>query len=88
MQPTALPQNIQTICKEFVNGLTTILGDKLYGVYMYGATVFEDSGRTQDIDCHVILSEHLTIRSSRPPFFIMHKAYLGVHENGGISNRR
>jgi hypothetical protein len=55
MRLTALPENTKTICDEFVHGLTAILGDKLYGVYMYGATVFEDSGRAQDIDCHVIL---------------------------------
>ena len=71
MQLTALPETIQTICKEFVQGLTTMLGDKLYGVYMYGATVFEDSGRVQDIDCHVIL-QAVPTDSERERLFALH----------------
>jgi Aminoglycoside adenylyltransferase, C-terminal domain len=71
MQPTALPENIQTICKEFVQGLTTILGGKLYGVYMYGATVFEDSGRAQDLDCHVIV-QVVPTDSERERLFALH----------------
>jgi Aminoglycoside adenylyltransferase, C-terminal domain len=71
MQPLALPENIQTICKEFVHGLIIILGDKLCGVYMYGATVFENSGRVQDIDCHVILHAVPT-DSEREMLFALH----------------
>lgn len=55
MKPAGLPESVQAICKEFVQGLSTILGAKLYGVYVYGAAVFGDTGQPQDIDCHVIL---------------------------------
>lgn len=71
MQPTTLPENIQTICKEFVDGLISILADKLYGVYVYGATVFEDSSRAQDIDCHVVLKAVPT-DSDREKLFELH----------------
>jgi len=71
LQLTALPENIQTICKEFVQGLATILGDKLYGIYMYGATVFEDSGQPQDIDCHVIL-QAVPTGNERERLFALH----------------
>ena len=54
-----LPSNVQKICDALVDGLIRILGGKLYGVYMYGAAVFPDSGPVTDIDCHVILREPL-----------------------------
>jgi hypothetical protein len=54
-----LPSNVQKVCDALVDGLTHILGKKLYGIYMYGAAVFPDSGPVTDIDCHVILREPL-----------------------------
>lgn len=52
-------ENVKVIIQSFVNGAAKILGTKLHGIYMYGATVFADSGPVQDIDCHVVLNKHL-----------------------------
>ena len=60
MMRREFPESVEHVCMAFVDGLTRILGEKLYGVYMYGATVFADGGAVQDIDCHVILRERLT----------------------------
>ena len=49
-------------CHAFRDGLKTILDDKLYGVYIYGAVVFPDTLPTGDIDFHVILKQSLTER--------------------------
>lgn len=59
MEYRGLPSNVQEICNGLVGGLKEILGGKLYGIYMYGAAVFPDSGPVTDIDCHVILNEPL-----------------------------
>jgi hypothetical protein len=59
MEPN-LPDDIQHICQALVDGLRTLLGEKLYGVYLYGAAVFPEGGATRDIDFHVILQERLT----------------------------
>ncbi len=55
-----MPAAFQAVCTGFVGGLKAILGDKLYGVYLYGAAVFADGGPVQDVDCHVILNNRLT----------------------------
>jgi hypothetical protein len=57
-----IPNEIQELCQVFLNGLNTALGDKLYGVYLYGALAFPEGGPTGDIDFHVILSEKLNDR--------------------------
>lgn len=54
-----LPEAVQTVCKNLVHGLKRLLGEQLYGAYMYGAAVFPDSGRVQDIDCHIIIESPL-----------------------------
>jgi hypothetical protein len=59
MKQSELASPTREICQEYVSRLEEILGTKLYGVYLYGATVFPDSGPVQDIDCHVILRELL-----------------------------
>jgi hypothetical protein len=51
------PEDIQDLCWAFRHGLNAALGDKLYGVYLYGAVAFPDAGPTGDIDFHVILTE-------------------------------
>ena len=48
------------VTQTFVGEVASILGAKLYGIYMYGATVFPDAGPIQDIDCHVVLGERLS----------------------------
>ena len=52
-----LPLPVTELCEAFVDGLKEIVHENLYGIYMYGASVFPDSGKIQDIDCHVILKE-------------------------------
>jgi predicted nucleotidyltransferase len=52
-----IPEEIEDLCQAFLRGLDTALGDKLYGVYLYGALAFPDGGSTGDIDLHVILKE-------------------------------
>jgi len=55
-----LPDDVNEVVEAYLDGLQGSLGSKLYGVYMYGASVFPDSGPIQDIDCHVIIREKLT----------------------------
>ncbi len=55
MKCAELPSPVRDVCQAFVTELAEILGANLHGIYMYGATVFPDSGTIQDIDCHVIL---------------------------------
>jgi hypothetical protein len=57
-----IPNEIEELCRVFLRGLNTALGDKLYGVYLYGALAFPEGGPTGDIDFHVILSEALNAR--------------------------
>jgi hypothetical protein len=57
-----IPNEIQELCQVLLRGLNTALGDKLYGVYLYGALAFPEGGPTGDIDFHVILSETLNDR--------------------------
>jgi hypothetical protein len=55
-----LARDIQDLCQALLGGLKAALGDKLYGVYVFGAAAFPESGLTGDIDFHVILRERLT----------------------------
>jgi hypothetical protein len=55
-----LPDEIKEVVEAYLAGLHRILIEKLYGVYMYGASVFPDTGPIQDIDCHVIIRKKLT----------------------------
>lgn len=52
-------QQVSVIGDAFVDGLRRILGDKLYGSYIYGAAAFPDDLPTGDIDFHVILTDPL-----------------------------
>jgi len=53
-------RDIRDLCQALSRGLDATLGDKLYGLYVYGAAAFPESGPTGDIDFHVILREPLT----------------------------
>ena len=53
-------RDIRDLCQALSRGLNATLGDKLYGVYVFGAAAFPESGPTGDIDFHVILRETLT----------------------------
>jgi len=52
-----VPEELHDLCHAFLRGLDAALGDKLYGVYLYGALAFPEAGATGDIDFHVILTE-------------------------------
>ncbi len=56
----SFPEDIQDLCRALLAGLKAALGDKLYGVYVYGAAAFPESTCTGDIDFHVVLTETLT----------------------------
>lgn len=55
-----LPDNVQALLLALKQGLLTLLGDKLYGIYVYGALVFPGAAPTGDIDFHVVLSQCLS----------------------------
>ena len=54
------PAYIQDIYQNFLDLLRAALGDKLYGVYLYGAVAFPETVHTGDIDFHVNLKGLLT----------------------------
>jgi hypothetical protein len=56
-----------------VDGLRRILGDKLYGAYLYGAAAFHEAAPVGDIDFHVILKSELT-ESERSELEGLHEA--------------
>jgi len=64
---------ISEVCRAFLNGLTMVLGEKLFGLYIYGAAAFPDSFAIGDIDFHVILKEELT-ESERSELYHLHSS--------------
>ena len=58
----SLPAEIQDLCQAFLQGLNQALGEKLLGVYLYGALTFPDAGPLGDLDFHVILHAPLDSR--------------------------
>ena len=54
------PNQIDIIGRVFANGLKDILGEKLYGIYIFGAAAFPGTFPLGDIDVHVILGSELT----------------------------
>jgi hypothetical protein len=48
------------IGQAFLDGLKRCLGERLHGVYIYGAAAFPDTVPTGDVDFHVILKSELT----------------------------
>lgn len=83
----SISQEVSIIGKAFVNGLRSILGEKLHGAYIYGATAFPDAVPTGDIDFHVILKSGLT-DSERSALEMFHESLaekyppLGVDMDG------
>ena len=51
---------VASLCSTFLEGLLELLGEKLHGVYLYGAVAFPETTYTGDIDFHVILNDSLT----------------------------
>jgi hypothetical protein len=56
---TRIPQHVQTLSDAFVAELEAILGDRLVGVFQYGAVCFPPSSLT-DFDAHVIVRDAFT----------------------------
>lgn len=54
------PESIQPLCDAFGDGLRAELGEKLFGVYLYGALTFPETQVIGDIDFHVVLADRLT----------------------------
>jgi hypothetical protein len=55
-----IPDQLQGFCSAFLDGLETVLGHKLFAVYLYGAWAFPESKAKGDIDLQVILREPLS----------------------------
>lgn len=55
-----VPPEIKALCEALLQGLQAALGEKLFGVYLYGAMAFPDAWPVGDIDFHVILSSTLS----------------------------
>ena len=55
-----LPIHIQKPCQEFRDELISILGGKLFGIYLYGAVAFPEAAATSDIDFHVVVTSGLS----------------------------
>ena len=51
---------VEKITSALLDGLETILDQKLYGLYIYGAVVFPETKFTGDIDFHAVLTSPLT----------------------------
>ena len=82
MEYKDLPSDVQEVCDRLVGKLRDILGEKLYGIYTYGAAVFPDSGPVTDIDCHVILREPLNDRD-REDIFRLYSELAGSYPTLG-----
>jgi hypothetical protein len=54
------PKQIEGLCRALVQGLKATLGERLHGIYVYGAVAFPEAASTGDIDFHVILREKLS----------------------------
>jgi hypothetical protein len=52
---TIAPHELRELCTAFRDGLRSILSDRLYGVYLFGAVAFPGPAPTGDVDYHVIL---------------------------------
>ena len=55
-----LPDAIAELCYAYRDCLKGTLGEKLVGLYVYGASIFPETEATGDVDFHAILSEALT----------------------------
>jgi hypothetical protein len=54
-----IPPEAGELCEAFGMEVEKLFGDRLHGVYLYGAVVFPDSGPIQDLDFHVVLKSSL-----------------------------
>lgn len=77
-----IPHEIRGLCQALVDGLSAVLGDKLYGVYLYGAWAFPESGATGDVDLHVILN-NAPDDSEKSALNRLHRALAGDYPQIG-----
>jgi predicted nucleotidyltransferase len=68
-----ISQSVNIIMKVFEDSLEQILGEKLYGAYIFGSAAFPDGIPSRDIDFHVILKSELT-DNERSKLEELHKA--------------
>jgi len=68
-----LPNEVRELCLTFLQGLNDVLGEKMHGLYIYGAVAFPEGGATGDVDFHVILSGVLDERE-KGEFKALHAA--------------
>lgn len=62
---------IEDLCQAFLTGIQSILGEKLFGVYLYGAVVFPETSSLGDIDFHVLMKDMLT-REEKSALNVLH----------------
>jgi hypothetical protein len=80
-------EQVSAIGEVFVRALRRILGNKLHGLYIYGAAAFPDDVPTGDIDFHAILNDPLT-EDERSRLYELHDSIarnfppLGVDMDG------
>jgi hypothetical protein len=55
----SVPEEIQDLCADFLDGLSAVLGQKLFGVYLLGGWAFPEGTARGDVDLHVIVEEPL-----------------------------
>ena len=55
---------VQAVCRALLEGLKAVLGEKLAGLYVFGAVAFPDAAPTGDIDLHALLNGVLTDRET------------------------
>ena len=51
----SLREEIRPLCDALVSGQKQILGEKLFGVYVFGAVTFPETTTTGDLDFHALL---------------------------------
>lgn len=47
---TGIAEGVREICEAFRDGLRGVLGNKLFGIHLYGALTFPETKNTGDID--------------------------------------
>ncbi|MEN6369768.1 MAG: aminoglycoside adenylyltransferase domain-containing protein [Thermotogota bacterium] len=72
-QPVNVLPEFRGLCEEFVAGVRSVLGEKLYAVYIYGAVTFPETKGTGDVDFHAILTA--------PPADSEREALLELHRH-------
>jgi hypothetical protein len=78
-----VPGEIRDLCADLLEGLEAALGDKLYGVYVYGAVAFPEGGATGDLDLHVILSGGL-VEGEKAALDVLHDRLARDHPPLGV----